>query len=740
MRQLRNIPLQGKILRLVLIAIAGTLLLTILALILFEHSTYQPRVQRELAGILELTARNMAGPLRLKDARAARENLAHLRATPNLEFAALYNAEGRLFAHYLGGIADPPPDTLPMSFVPSVNAGAMHAMLRVTEDNETVGQLYLAYRMSSLSKRLAGYRIVFLAVAGALAALGLVLTHSLGRHVSDPILDLAETARAISHDRRGRSETEDASKDEIGQLAVAFHDIHTSLLERDREFRRLIESMHEGLVVIDLDEQISIANPAFAKMIGRDHKTLRSQPIAEFLNGENLAKLRPALAAQGDSHLKLHWECSDVPIFTDVTLQEVRDEDGRLGGKLCVLNNISEQRALAAQLQQSQKMEAIGRLAGGVAHDFNNLLCAINGFAQMAQMANESGEDVGAFMTEIIKAGQSAASLTGQLLAFSRKQVLTMEAVCLRQLTEDLRDILQRVIGEHYSVVLRCNSEVGYVRADRTQIEQILMNLAVNARDAMPKGGKLTIMVREGKECADLAGKFPDSNPADFACIIVSDTGSGMSKDLVEQIFDPFFTTKARGKGTGLGLSTTYGIVQQHNGLIGVDSEVGQGTVFTVCLPHTDEQPTAEEASSTLAHTGRGETILVVEDDPNVRHYTIRALKTLGYTLLEADGPRAAIRLYEDHFAKIDLLLTDVVMPEMSGPELVAKLALLRSDLPVLYMSGYTDDALADHGILDPHIHLLQKPFSREELDAAVAAILGTPATESHTKVQENTA
>ncbi|MFT5130967.1 MAG: PAS domain S-box-containing protein [Rhodothermales bacterium] len=723
LRNLRDVPLQGKIIRLTLLAIAATLLLTTLALVVFEHTTYQPRVEGELAGIVELAAANMDAALRFEDTRAARENLATLRATPSVDLAAVYDIQGELFAHYLAGTAEPPPATLPFGAKPWVSGGSMHAVRAISEGDETVGHLYISYRMVPLNKRLPAYAIMLITVAGALVALGVVLTRSLGRHVTGPILDLAETARAISDDREVRFKTEDASADEIGQLAGAFSDMHNALRERERELRRLLESMHEGLILITPDEKISFANDAFARILGRSSEEVLEQPIVSFLDDENIAKLRPALAGR-DARVELRWRSSGAEVITDVTLQEVRDEDGSLRGRLCVLTDISERRSLAAQLQQSQKMEAVGRLAGGVAHDFNNLLCAINGFAEMAQLANETGEDVGSYMNEILKAGQRAAALTGQLLAFSRKQVLTMEAVSLPQLTEDLRDILQRVIGERYTVALRCDTDVGFVRADHTQIEQILVNLAVNARDAMPDGGKLTIMVRNASESADFARKFPDANAEEFACIIVSDTGSGMSNDLLDQIFDPFFTTKARGKGTGLGLSTTYGIIQQHSGLIGVDSEPGQGTTFTVCLPLTDERPPEDSPGASPAHSGNGERILVVEDDPNVRRYVINALKGLGYTLLEADGPLAAQRIFANHAATIDLLLTDVVMPEMSGPELAKMLTAERPDIPVLFMSGYTDDALTNHGILDPDIHLLQKPFTREELDDAVASIL----------------
>jgi two-component system, cell cycle sensor histidine kinase and response regulator CckA len=309
---------------------------------------------------------------------------------------------------------------------------------------------------------------MLLTVAGALIALGVVLTRSLSRHVTDPILDLAGTAHAISKNREVRFKTEDASEDEIGQFAAAFQEMHAALCEREREFRHLLESMHDGLIVIDPDEHISFANDAFAAMLGRSCKEVLGVPMGEFLNDESLALLRPVLDRAEDDRLELRWQSSVANVITDTTVQEVRFEDGSLRGHLFVLTDISERRALADQLQQSQKMEAVGRLAGGVAHDFNNLLCAINGFAEMAQVAHTDGEDVSSFMKEILKAGQRAASLTSQLLAFSRKQVLTLESVSLPVLTEELREILQRVIGEPYTVTLRCDAEVGYVQADRT--------------------------------------------------------------------------------------------------------------------------------------------------------------------------------------------------------------------------------------------------------------------------------
>ena len=382
-----------------------------------------------------------------------------------------------------------------------------------------------------------------------------------------------------------------------------------------------------------------------------------------------------------------------------------------------ISQDITERRALEDQFQQAQKMEAVGRLAAGVAHDFNNLLNVILGFSELLLEDVTLGESRKADITEIQKAGVRAAGLTRQLLTFSRKEIIQPAVLDLNVVVADMRVMLGRLIGEDVEVVLGLGRALAPVKADRGQVEQIILNLAVNARDAMPKGGRLTIETAnvEADECstkAHFAGP-----PLPCVALTMTDTGTGMTPEVRARLFEPFFTTKGVGKGTGLGLATVHGIVMRNEGSITVDSELGRGTSFRVYFPKADPADgVVVPAPPPSARRAAGvQTVLVVEDAAGLREVTRRLLERLGYTVLLASNAEDAREMFEQH-PSIDLLLTDVVMPGASGPELVTQLMERRPTLKVIYMSGYTDDAIVHHGILDSGVAFLQKPFSSETL------------------------
>jgi PAS domain S-box-containing protein len=380
------------------------------------------------------------------------------------------------------------------------------------------------------------------------------------------------------------------------------------------------------------------------------------------------------------------------------------------------------------QLRQSQKMEAVGRLAGGIAHDFNNLLTAINGYSELTMIQLNAEDPLMHNLEEIKKAGDRAASLTRQLLAFSRKQVLQPKVVDLNSLVAEIEKMLRRLIGEDIDLQTILHPELGSTKADPGQIEQVLMNLVVNARDAMPQGGKLIIETKNVYLDEDFTRQHIAISSGHYVMLAVSDTGTGMNEQTQARIFEPFFTTKEVGKGTGLGLSTVYGIIKQSGGDVWVYSEVGQGTTFKVYLPRIDEgareyrRNIEEEAS--LQGT---ETILLTEDEEMVRKLSARVLEMFGYKVLEAANGGAALLICERHKEKIDLLLTDVIMPEMSGRELADRLSPLRPEMKVLFMSGYTDDAIVHQGVLDEDQNFIQKPFTPNALAQKVREVLDKP-------------
>ncbi len=391
----------------------------------------------------------------------------------------------------------------------------------------------------------------------------------------------------------------------------------------------------------------------------------------------------------------------------------------------CVSIDVTERKSLEEQLRQSQKMEAVGRLAGGIAHDFNNLLTIINGYSDLLLNSVETSEDQRSKIEEVKKAGDRAALLTRQLLAFSRKQVLAPQVLDLNTVIEGLRKMIERLIGEDIEFLTIPHDRLDMVKADPGQVEQIIMNLVVNARDAMPNGGKLTIETVNVEFDEVYSRAHVPSQPGHYVMIAVSDTGTGMDRETQRHIFEPFFTTKESGKGTGLGLATVYGIVKQSGGFVWVYSEQGVGTTFKIYFPRVLEQKQAPVVSRVDPGELRGtETILVAEDEEALRLLICETLQQHGYNVLEAADGQGAVRLSERYALPIHLLIADVVMPQMSGRKLAERITAARPGVGVLYMSGYTDDAIVHHGVLDPNTAFLQKPFSPGTLARRVRLLL----------------
>ncbi len=391
--------------------------------------------------------------------------------------------------------------------------------------------------------------------------------------------------------------------------------------------------------------------------------------------------------------------------------------------------DITERKQLEEQFHQAQKMEAVGRLAGGVAHDFNNLLTAILGSADLVLESLTAGVPEREELEEIRKAALRAADLTRQLLAFSRQQVIAPTALNPNEVVANMDKLLRRLLGEDVELRTRLTSDLVTVKADPSQLEQVVVNLAVNARDAMPNGGKLTIETQNVELDEAYVRGHISAQPGPYAMIAVSDTGVGMDAATQARIFEPFFTTKEIGKGTGLGLATVYGIVQQSGGWIWVYSEPGQGTTFKIYLPRvTEAVPPAAVTPAPPASVRGSETILLVEDDEMIRNLVQKVLKANGYRVLVAANGRDAERVAGQHEGPIHLLMTDVVMPGMNGREVAERLAAARAGLRVLYLSGYTDDAIVHHGVLEPGVAFLQKPFTPAVLGRKVREVLDSPA------------
>jgi len=498
--------------------------------------------------------------------------------------------------------------------------------------------------------------------------------------------------------------------------------------ERDARLHIIVDAAQMGIWSIDLDHGTANADDRANAIFGRAEGPLPLERALDVIPPEDRTIVLAAIAAARTTgkygplqHRVVH---PSGAIRWVRTLGQVhRDADGahRLTGGVV---DITEQKHTEVQLAQAQRLDSIGRLAGGVAHDFNNLLTAMYGSVDLARASLPPDSPAIAELADIRACAERGATLTAQLLAFARRQIIEPRVMALSGLVRDIERLLRRVLGEDIELAAVCDAE-GRVRVDPHQIERVLVNLAGNARDAMPTGGRLTLEILDVELDEPYATTHTEIVPGRYVMLAVSDTGAGIDPLDLPNIFEPFFTTKSAYDGTGLGLATCYGIVRQAGGYIHAYSELGHGTTFRIYLPRVDA-PADPEPRPEPTHEARGsETLLVVEDDPIVRRVTVRRLRRLGYTVLEACSGPEALALADAHDGVIDLLLTDVVMPHMSGRELAERMRAHKPDLRVLFVSGYTADAIVHHGVLDPRIELLAKPFSIAVLHARLRHLLG---------------
>ncbi len=505
------------------------------------------------------------------------------------------------------------------------------------------------------------------------------------------------------------------------------------LRESEERYRDLVENALDIIYTQDLEGNYTSLNRAGEQITGYTREEALRMNVADVVAPECLDKARRMISAKLASDTETVYDLEIVTKDGRRVALEVNSrliyQDGAPIGVQGIARDLTERKRLEEQFRQAQKMEAVGRLAGGVAHDFNNLLTVINGYSDITIGRLPAEDPLRSHVEEVRKAGERAAGLTRQLLAFSRKQVLQPEVIDLNEVVRETEKMLRRLIGEDIVLRVALGPGLGSVEADPGQVEQVLMNLAVNARDAMPRGGKLTIGTENVHLDEGYAARHVSVAPGRYVMLAVSDTGAGMDEETRARIFEPFFTTKGKGKGTGLGLSTVYGIVKQSGGHIWVYSEAGRGTTFKIYLPRVDagarEHRPAAESAEGLTGT---ETILLAEDDELVRSMTRIILSDYGYRVLAAENGAAAISIFESTEEPIHLLLTDVVMPGISGRELADRLTRLRPETKVLYMSGYTDDAIVHHGVLEEGVNFLQKPFTPDALVCRVRDVLGNPA------------
>ncbi len=518
------------------------------------------------------------------------------------------------------------------------------------------------------------------------------------------------------------------------QVASAIEHKHSeeALRRSEARYRSVVQSAVYGIYRSSLEGKFLDVNPALIAMLGyssADEVRALDPKRDVFLDPEEQARLMGEFGrGRRLDNVEVRWKRKDGSAITvrlsgrAVTSPEEPDEVLEI-----IAEDVTERRVLEDQFRQAQKMEAVGRLAGGVAHDFNNLLMVISGYTEVLLDHTDRNHPLFQKIAAIQQAADRATTLTRQLLAFSRKQLLELKVVDMNAIVSDIERLLRPLIGENIELITRLAPDLGRTRADAGQIEQVIMNLMVNSKDAMPKGGKIILQTANVNLDDNLRREHTYIRPGPYLMLSVTDTGHGMDQETQSRIFEPFFTTKEKGKGTGLGLSTVYGIVKQSGGYVFVHSELGQGSTFRIYLPRVEEaaEPPGR-VHAALSASGGSETVLLVEDEESVRQLVRETLEARGYKVLEADHGEAALQLAASYQDPIHMLITDVVMPGMSGRELAKQLGESRPDTAVLYLSGYTEDAIVHQGVLDPGTVFLQKPFTLQTLSRKVREVLSS--------------
>jgi PAS domain S-box-containing protein len=503
-----------------------------------------------------------------------------------------------------------------------------------------------------------------------------------------------------------------------------------------RKLWRLVEQSTDSVIIMDRSGVMEYVNPAFEALTGYSRREAVGQTLGILKSEQQAGELyeemwNTVLSGNVFRGIVMDRKKNGDTLIIEKALTPLRDANGEITHFISTGRDITERRQLESDLRQAQKMDAIGKLAGGVAHDFNNLLLVISAYAELMLDSLTADHPLRRNVDEIISASRRAADLTRQLLAFGRKQMQSLQVLDLNSVITEINTMLPRLIGEDIDLIFLPEQNLGKVKADPVQIEQIVMNLAANARDAMPSGGTLTIETATVEVDEAYVQRHSIVPPGDYILLTVADTGQGIDSKHLPHIFEPFYTTKKEGKGTGLGLATVYGIVKQNGGFIWLYSEPGQGTSFKIYLPQVHSVSSEARVTKPAEPSPRGrETVLLVEDEASVRQASRQFLIGSGYSVLEAFDGEDALREAREHDGPIHLMITDVVMPRMSGPTLAEKLADIRPDIKVLFVSGHAERTILQHGKVDVTKHFLQKPFSLKTLARKVREVLETSSAE----------
>jgi PAS domain S-box-containing protein len=765
----RFLSLQAKFLVGTLLVVAAVMS----ALVTIVEHRQREAIIREVQRRGDSLARDLAavstGPLVLYNYTQLEQNVARLTTEIDVSYAMILDRDGRVAAHnhrpevvgtlLSGGALDrilSTEATVAQEIDGADGAALYDFAVPIRVDAQRWGTARVGLSRRRMEREIAATRrqlvlLAILVLGGAGLASALV-----ARRIARPVQQLAAGAVAIS---RGELEqrVEPTTSDEIGQLATAFNEMAQQLQEQRSalvegrtaleaahgELRRrfaelsdlksytdhILDSLVNGIVTLDLDGRVITLNGAAESLLGCPAvATARGRHVSEILGHapELVAILQAAIQWRtGRTATVTLASRGGGALPVEATTAMLKGGEGQDLGVILIARDLTAVRALEAQLRHAQKMEAVGRLAGGVAHDFNNLLTVITGRSQLLLLKLPPESPMRRDVELVEETAHRASALTRQLLAFSRKQMVQPRVVNVNEVVRGMETMLSRLIGEDITLATRLDATAGCVRADPAQLEQMIVNLAVNARDAMPLGGRLALETSFVRLDEGLAREHVGLRPGPHVRLVVRDTGVGMDGLIKAHLFEPFFTTKGPGKGTGLGLATVYGIVTQSGGAIRVESEPGQGATFTIDLPRVDAPADLRGDPRIPAAAPHGsETVLLVEDEPEVRGLARDILHQQGYTVLEAADGDEALRIGREHGGPIHLLVTDVVMPQMGGRELADHLTAGRRETKILYVSGYTDDAILHQGVSETGMAFLAKPFTASDLAHKVREVL----------------
>jgi len=756
-----NLSIKTKLRLATLVTSSAALLLACAALFAFEVIHFRQMAGRDLESVAEMVSSTTSAAVVFHQVNEAEEILDALRSRPYVITAAIYLADGSLFAGYsMPGVigqfpASPEPDGTRLT-------GKYLTITRPIQARQNrVGTLYLQYDFQGKSTELLRlYAVLVFFVLGASLFLAVVLSTRVHRLISEPIIALAQASKAISERKDYTARAKKFGGDELGSFIDSFNQMLDRIQEQDaalrrandelesrveartrelrelqRQFELILNSAGEGIYGLDLEGRITFANATASKLLGwevsemlgkRDHDFLsHSAPNGQVYSAERCPICAARATASGKHLPEERLARKDGNKFQAQLVITAIHEAGKTVGAVVVFSDTTERRNLENQLRQFQKMESVGRLAAGVAHDFNNLLMVIQGHASLLDERESPDPETKEALQNILEASERAATLTHQLLAFSRKKVLQRKLLNLNGVVLGVTRLLHRLLGEHVEVRMDLSASLPTIYADVGTLEQVIVNLSVNARDAMPDGGGLLLKTYVATVDEANARRNPEARPGQFVCLAVSDTGTGMDQATLDRLFEPFFTTKESGRGTGLGLATVYGVVRQHQGWIEVRSQLGKGSSFTVYIPATLVSPEPEPEPEPVAPRTEGlmghGNILLVEDEASLRRLTRRFLEEYGYNVIEASSGVDALRRWTQLPRPIDLLVTDMVMPGgVSGGDLARQLRKSEPKLRVLFTSGYTVEMIGPQENLQPGVNFLPKPYTRQVLAKAV--------------------